>query len=511
MAGSDVGAALGVRLAALMARSREASAAATTPGIVATATRIADSMAAERAERARVTLVTWLQGKGVTVPEDGELSGLLGFLTKAGGWLAQNVIGTAIGFGVGQSLSAVLNPYFTDLVQSAWRSHPNAVLTPEQLAVAVLKGHLRQGEAAEEAKASGIDAERFQTMVDVAGLPPGVEALLMLWRRGALSDADLERAVRQSNIRAEWLETIKDLGVQWPTWATFLDAYLMGQATEGEARELYGRAGGDPELFDLMYATRGQAPTPVQALELLNRGIIPERGTGIDATSYEQAFLEGPWRNKWLEPFLALRTYIVPPRSVVPMVRSGAWTAERGIEELAKSGVPSDVAAAMVTEASNDATAEDRELTKAEVLALFGGQFLDRAEAQQLLELIGYGPDQVAMLLDLTETKRLRAFRDRLVATVRAKYVSRKIEELDVVTALDGLGVPNDARDQYLDLWTQERAATTADLTLAQWQAAVKRGLVSMEDFGAEMTRRGYSDAEVAILVGLTTPTPTGG
>lgn len=504
MAGGDLGAALGVKLAVLMARSREASAAATTPGIVATAGRVADAMAGQRAERARQGLVDWLEGKGVPVPPDGELQGLLGFLTKAGGWLAQNVIGTAIGFGIGQSLSAVLNPYFTDLVQAAWASHPNAVLTPGELAVAVLKGHMEMGPAVAEARQSGIDERRFGVIVDAAGNPPGVEGLLGLWRRGALSDADLERAVRQSNIRTEWTETVKDLGVQWPTWTAFLQAHLQGQATEDEARALYERAGGDPELYELMFNTQGQAPTPTQALDLLNRGIITERGSGPAETSYEQAFLEGPWRNKWLEPFLALRTYVVPPRSVVPMVRSGAWTLERGAQELAKSGVPADVAEAMLTEALNDATAADRDFTKTEVLALFEGQFLERPEAQALLEQIGYHPDQVSMLLDLTETRRLRAFRDRVVATIRAKYVSRKIEELDAVTALDSLGVPNDARDQYLDLWAQERSATTADLTRTDWQRALRGGLVDEEQFREEFARRGYSLFEVDLLVQLT-------
>ena len=33
------------------------------------------------------------------------------------------------------------------------------------------------------------------------------------------------------------------------------------------------------------------------------RGIIPWDGTGLQVTSYAQAFREGPWRDKWSDAF----------------------------------------------------------------------------------------------------------------------------------------------------------------------------------------------------------------
>ncbi|HZQ65588.1 MAG TPA: hypothetical protein VFA66_10225 [Gaiellaceae bacterium] len=509
--GSDLGATLGVRLAQIGSRVRETSLARTTPALVQQASAIADQMAGRRAEAVRAQLVDWLRGHGVEVPESGELSGLLGGITKAGGWLAQNVIGTAIGFGVGQSLSAVLNPYFTGLVQSAWRSNPNQVLSPAELALAVLRGNMDEAAAADEARSSGIDEARFRVMIDNTGEPPAPGDLLALWRRGVIDDATLERAIRQSRIRPEWVDTIKRMAVQWPSWSELLDAYLEGQVDEAEARRLYERAGGDPELFDLLFHTRGQAPTPSELLDLLNRGIIGERGTGPDATTYEQGFLEGPWRNKWLEPFLALRTYIVPPRSVVPMVRAGAWDVSRGVEELTKSGVPPDVAQAMLEEAVSGKLATEKDFVKADVLAAYRDGLMDQGAATSALEQMGYSADEAALILAIEDHRWEQSFRSAAINRIHQLYVAAKITEDEASSALASLGAGGTAASKYLALWDIERTLPRAELTEAQMRAAAKAGVVTVDEYQRWLIDHGYSHQEAQILIQTYKLGPTGG
>ena len=59
---------------------------------------------------------------------------------------------------------------------------------------------------------------------------------------------------------------------------------------------------------------------------MARRGIIPWDGEGAGVVSFRQAFLEGPWRNKWEPYFRSLADYIPPPRTVTAMVREGAMT-----------------------------------------------------------------------------------------------------------------------------------------------------------------------------------------
>lgn len=502
-AGSDFGAGLGMRIAMIGSKVRETSLANTTPALVRVASQVADTLATQRAEAARVTLVDWLSRHGVTAPADGELTGLLGGLTKGLGWLAQAVVGQAIGFGTGMALSSVLAPYFNDLTQAAWRSNPSQLLSPAELALAVLRGHMEAGPATAEALSNGLTAERFQTLLDNTGEPPGVDAVLGLWRRGVVDDATLEKAVRQSRLRPEWLDTIRALGVQWPSWAEFLDAYLEGQVDEATARDLYARAGGDPELFDLLFDTRGQAPTPSQALDLLNRGIIAERGSGPTETSYEQAFLEGPWRNKWLEPFLALREYVVPPRSVRPMVAAGAWTVERGMEELGKSGVPEETARAILEEAAAGKLATERDLVKSEVIAAYRDG-IDTAEvATANLEALGYSSDEADLLLALADHAYEQSLRTALVSRLRTLYTGYKITEEETSSSLAALGVGGTAASKYLALWDVLRTTPQADLTESQVRNAALKGVVDQAYYEGWLADHGYSPDEVQILTGL--------
>ncbi len=499
-AGSELGARLGVAITNIATRSREASLGRTTPALVQMASQVADQMAAVRAEAGRKVLVTWLGEHGVDVPPDGELSGLLGAVTKAGGWLAQNVIGTAIGFGVGQSLSAVLAPYFNGLVQAAWRSNPNVVLSPAELALAVLRGNLEQGAAEAEAASSGFDPAHFGTLVLNTGEPPGVESVLMLWRRGVVDDATLERAVRQSRVRTEWLDTIRELGVQWPSWSEFLDAYLEGQVGEAEARQLYERAGGDPKLFDLLFHTRGQAPTPTQALDLLNRGIIGERGSGSDQVTYEQAFLEGPWRNKWLEPFLALREYVIPPRSVKPIYAAGAITRDYALATLAKSGVTPEDAAAMLDEATSTKLAPEKDLVKGDVLAAYRDGLLTPTQAHDSLEQLGYSADEADLILAIQDHAWEASYRAAAINRIRTLYVGAKVDEGDAGAALAKLGAGGAAGSKYLALWDVERSLPRAELTEAQVRAAAKAGVVDAAYYTKYLTDHGYDADEARIL-----------
>lgn len=511
MNGAQVGASLGLKIAQIGSKVREESLTRSTPALVKLVSQVAEAEGRKRGEAVRSELVGWLEEHASSSPLPAGITSLLGKLGGTVGFAGQQVLIQAIAFGVGFALSATLTPWFNDMTQAAWRLNPSNILTPEQLALAVLKGNMDQGPAAAEALSSGVTADRFQVMLDNTGEPLSPGELLTLWRRGKVSDARLEEALRQSRVRNEWLPELQELGVQWPSWSEFLDAYLEGQVSEAEARALYAKAGGDPELFELLFHTRGQAPTPTQALELLNRGIIGERGSGPDAVTYEQAFLEGPWRNKWLEVFLALREYVVPPRSVRPMVAAGAWTPQRGIEELAKSGVPEDTARAILEEALTGKLATERDLVKTDILAAYRDGLMEAGQATSSLEGLGYDADEAQLILAIEDHRWEESFRTALVSRFRALYTSGKITEDEAQAGLAKLGLAGKAAAKYLALWDAARETPYAALTESQVRAAAKAGVVDAAYYRTWLTDHGYTSDEADILARLYKIGTTGG
>ena len=107
------------------------------------------------------------------------------------------------------------------------------------------------------------------------GEPPSALDMLQLMRRGKVTRDEVVKAVKQSRIKNEWIDTILELGIEVPTPTDILRATLQGQIGHEDGRALYQKLGGDPEYFQLMFNTEGSAPTTNEAAQMANRGIIP--------------------------------------------------------------------------------------------------------------------------------------------------------------------------------------------------------------------------------------------
>ncbi|MGH9302715.1 MAG: hypothetical protein ACRD0E_12650, partial [Acidimicrobiales bacterium] len=278
-------------------------------------------------------------------------------------------------------ISEITAPFIQQLGNDVNAGHPVVPITPADAADALLKGHMSESDAKAESARSGINSDRFDTLFANAGEPPSLGDMLELFRRGEVSVDLLHKAVQQSAIRDEWFTngTIEKLGKQPPTPGDFLNAYLNGQLDKATAQKLYNTFGGietqaGEDIFTILFNTLGSAPTPEEALTLVNRGIIPLSGRGPGVTSYEQAFLEGPWRDKWLSAFEALREYLPPPRTVVAMLGHGSLTDAQGLDLLVKQGLTPELAAAYVADAHTTAVAKQKDLAVGEITTLYYDQ-----------------------------------------------------------------------------------------------------------------------------------------
>ncbi len=357
---------------------------------------------------------------------------------------------------------------YRDLINKWNAKFPTQALDPSVAAAAVQRGFADAQFGVEEARKGGIEGTRFGILQELARSTPGLEGMLALWRRGAIDTGRLREAVQEAGVGLKWMPEVQAMGIIPPSPIEPLEALLEGQLDRAEALSWYKRFGGLPEYFDISFNTRGQAPTPVQALDLWNRGIIPEGGTGPRATSYEQAFLEGPWRNKWMEAFKALRVYLPPPRTIVTLLRNDAISPAEATDLLRKQGLTPDLARAYVQSASHEKTGPERDLAKSEVVSLYEGRFID----------------------------------------VHARYVAWKIDADQAQTALDSLHVPPAQKADLLQVWAAERAIRAPELTLAQAQGAVRRGLWDDGRLRLWLRQRGYDPAEVDVLVAEVAPAP---
>jgi hypothetical protein len=402
-----------------------------------------------------------------------------------------------------QLIGAALTPYTVALANELNQITPIVPLSPADAAEAVLRGAMTEADAAKEASFGGINGDRFAVLAQLAGNAPDPASLAVALRRKLIDQTRYTQGIRQGRLRDEWAELVQELAVQQPSPQAMLDAYLEGQIPESEARDRFAQLGGDPAYFDILFHTQGQAPTPTQALEMANRKVIPWDGQGPDAVSFEQAFLEGPWRNKWASPFRALGEYLPPPRTVTAMHKEGSLSTAEATALLEKQGLTPQLAAAYLASSSAQKVATTKELAQGTVLTLYRDRIIPRAIAAEFLSKLRYSTAEADYILQVEDLRMAERFMTAAVGRVHTLYVSHKIDQLAAAEALAILGLEAAQVTELVALWGHERAANVRTLTPAQVEAAFGFGILDQPTAQAELVAMGYTphDAWTALSV----------
>ena len=434
------------------------------------------------------------------------LPGIVGRLFTKGS-IAEQIFVWAILAGIVQALGA---PFLLELQQLANLAAQNAVLTPAELADMVVRAIKNEPEAAAEAARSGIDAERFKALVQSAGEAIGPGELAAALRRGIIPEAgrgpdqvSFDQGIAESHLRNKWGPIVKALSVEEPTPIEPLEALLEGQLPEDVARELYHRFGGDLEHFTWRFNSRGSAPTPIEALEMANRRIIPFEGEGPGATSFHQAFLEGPWRNKWEHAFRELGRHLPPPRTVVALIRAGAISDERGLQLLQDSGLDPDLAAAYVTEAHHTKTQATRQLTVATILDLYEARVIGAEDAGRLLGDLGLTQQDATYELTLRDLQRTVRAVNTAVSKIGSLYIAGKIPKDQALVSLQGLQIKDAQITELFRIWDLERHSQIRTLTPAEIVAAFHYKIFDQETATAELVTLGYPAFDAWALLSI--------
>lgn len=422
--------------------------------------------------------------------------------------------------------SSVFLPVTTGVTQEAWLEYVNLaghrVLTPDELATMVVRGWQDQNSAQHEAQQNGIDGVQFAAMVNNRRNPlPPEEAAVALRRKiipetAAPDQPSYENAIKQGNLGDWWGPVVQQLAKTIPTPADVLQAYLEGQITdEPTARALYTAVGGldvdaanNVDWFQLMFDTRGSAPTPVEALTMLNRGIIPQEGEGPAATSYHQAFLEGPWRNKWEPAFLGLRFYLPPPRTVVAMLRSGSLDPATALSLLEKQGLTPELAAAYIADASHGRTTAPKQLNVSVIEQLFLDKAIDQPTAHNYLVAIGYNASEADLVLESAQLRQTNAELNRNISRVATYYIAHKIDDATATTMLNGLGLPATQIAGLIQGWKIDRQANIKRLTPAQVTSAWEIGVLTQDEAQASIEADGYTPFDAWTLLSIKHKSP---
>jgi hypothetical protein len=367
-------------------------------------------------------------------------------------------------------------------------------IAPADAALMALRGIINEDEGRNIAGRSGIVAGDFDKLVLATGEPPGLMQLLEAYRRGFINDERLQRGIRQSRVRNEWIDVVEKLRYVPASTSDALRGVIQGHLSNADGKQIAEWNGQRPQDWDWLVQTEGNPPGLMQMAQLWNRGII-----GQD--EFDQAARESHLKNKYIPAMRNLRHKLPAERLIVTLVQHGAMGEDLALELLAKLGYQANVAKAIVEGGLHQQANRDKQLARTDILELYHDHAISVAKAKEMLGRLGYHTANADLVIALVDLKREHGLQSKAAEIVRSAYVARHIDENGASADLDKLGIPASQRDYMLALWRIERFSHKRSLTEAQVIKANVLGLLDDHDAEQRLVDMGYLLDDARILL----------
>lgn len=390
-----------------------------------------------------------------------------------------------------------------------------AILSPPDAASAVVRGFLSHAAGVHAAALSGVAAAEFETLVHLSGDAPAPGQLAEALRRGLIPDhgtgadaVSFVQGIREGRLANKWTDMIRGLAQIWPTPVDALDALLKGQLSRHDAEALYKRLGGDPQFFQILFDTRGSSPTPLELIQMANRGFIPWHGRGPDVTSFEQGFREGPWKDKWQKPYQEFARYLPPESTIMTLLAHGSITPHKAHELWSQHGMSEEIQNAFADEAHTEALSEYRGATVSMVLESYRAGLLSDKDAHVILAALHVAPAAITLMLTYTRLQRAFGAVNNAISRIRSLFAARKITVATVKSSLHTLGVPAHEIEGIVAAWEVENSISVKVLTESQIIRAWKAQVLSDQDTMTELENIGYTPFDAYVLMSIEVGAP---
>lgn len=236
-----------------------------------------------------------------------------------------------------QALGAAMAPYITQLSEDVNARTPVVPLSPGELADAVVRNYVTLADATAEAAKSGLNAERFATMVPLHADAPGPQQLAAALLRGLIEEtgtgatsASFEQGIREGRLNDKWAPLIKGLSAAVLSAPDAASAVVRNFLSAQDGAAVAGKSGVDAATFETLVQLSGDAPGPQQLAEALRRGAIPADGAGAGSISFTQGIAEGRLANKWAPVIQDLAKLWPTPVDALAAALKGQISADDG-------------------------------------------------------------------------------------------------------------------------------------------------------------------------------------
>lgn len=279
-------------------------------------------------------------------------------------------------------------------------------MSPGDAIEGALKGVLDSGTAQGLFEAGGGLGEQFETLLNIAGNPIGVEAALNLWNHGLITEDQVTQVILHSRVNPIFEPMAKLLRNHWLPPFQIAEALKAGAISSQEATTWLSQLGypADQVAGFVAYGSAVKVAahkdlTESQVVELYNSGLFNED----QATAHLVALGYDPGETNFILAVYDQKRELTMAQAAINQVRkvylAGRIDAPTAQTQLTALGVDPTTQGYYITIWGIEAASELKELTMAQVGSIYKKGGLDDADAVARWQAMGYSADDAALLL----------------------------------------------------------------------------------------------------------------
>ncbi len=413
------------------------------------------------------------------------------------------------------------------MTQRFAEDHPSALLDPDDLRDAYLRGFIDIVKARNELAKQGFDAGQIEHIIQLwQELPPPSDLIRMAVREAFSPDIvarfgqhqdfpeDFANFAGQQGYSRDW--ALNYWAAHWelpsaeqgfemfhrgvigsddlqlllraldvmPFWRGKLTDIAYNVVTRVDTRRLFAAGVWDRARVEREYLNQGYTPAAAADLTEWTVATYGEDAVGrkdLTRAAFEKAFKQG--RISDLEAVQAL--------------------VELGYDESEAEFFIANAVNDLADEEARAAAASVRDLTQGTILAAYKDGITSRGDAEALLADLGYTADGIDLILAVQDFKNANE-----LATLKTKVIEQifkhgQIGGDEARSQLAGAGIGVDRADLFVQRWEAQFAEKTRELTQAQLERAMEKGLIDEGAYVAALGALGYSTEDAQILLGL--------
>ena len=353
----------------------------------------------------------------------------------------------------------------------------------------------------ERAAQVGFTAEDADLFFKMAGLPPGITVGIELLRRGKIDEARFAEYVAEGHTKTKYTDDLLELRYTPLSAAVAAEALIRERVTQEEAVAIAAENGIDESSFLLWSNMLGRPPGIMEALTLVNRGIVGAPDSPEAQAFFREVVARSDVRTEYADALYNLRIHYPTLYQVRQSLAAGSVTTEVAADTLRKDGYPEEWVQSIVRSAPGSVGAKKKQLSAAIVDTLYEAGLDSHAAAVLALEVLGYSEQDASDYLDLWAARRIVAELVRGVSLIRSRYVGWKIDRPTAVQELQALTADGTAHERLLPDWDVERRVNEPRLTTAEVREAFKYGRFNYDEATAELLLAGWSADDALTLL----------